>query len=256
MTHDKQCKQFYTQDDLPTILEEFEGINYPDMQTKRREMLYKNYTTSIENPKIPNKTHWVWFTNQEKPKEIPGRDLGRVMQSLATLHNSGLEWEYNFWTNNASLIPHTLNSIEPYDVQIRSLHEAPSLQEIRIAFDSAIDKHHYGTASDISRFVILKDFGGIYLDVDVGLHTAFEQKFLNSIDFFAYKDPLHGINCGLTGAKPNHPISAQMISNFAQNLKPDTDKEYLICTENNQQYTMLATGPDAQSIAFHQKSWH
>lgn len=70
--------------------------------------------------------------------------------------------------------------------------------------EEAYDKHQYAFVCDLARLIIVKKYGGIYLDIDVELIKPLES--LLKYDFFAGLDERGLCNTGEGfGAIPGHP---------------------------------------------------
>lgn len=139
------------------------------------KMLYENnYLKTCESDiKIPKKIHQIWLGS-----EIPNKYLD---YSLTWIKHHPT-WEYKLWTNN--------------DVDSLSMKN-------RKLFDSATNM---GMKSDIMRYAILEQFGGLYVDTDFECLKPFDD--LMYLDFFTgigYDSKLQ-LYIGLIASIPNHPI--------------------------------------------------
>lgn len=114
------------------------------------ERLYANYIKGVLNidQKIPKKIHQIWIG------DVPNY-VFELSEKIKNLHPS---WEYKLWTSN---------DIESYNLKNRRLYDA-------------ID--NLGGKSDIARYEILFNEGGIYMDTDFDMVKSFDE--LTNVDFF------------------------------------------------------------------------
>jgi mannosyltransferase OCH1-like enzyme len=142
---------------------------------KARILYQYNYinNNSIEQ-RIPKKIHQVWLGSAQIPKVYY-----KYMESWKQFHP---DWEYKLWTDK-----------DVKDVEITK----------RELFDTSINM---GMKSDILRYEILRQVGGIYVDTDFECLKPFDD--LLYLDFFtgmAY-DVKFILYNGLIASIPNHPV--------------------------------------------------
>lgn len=122
---------------------------------------------------IVKKIHYCWFGNNEKP-EI-------VKKCIETWKNVLPEYELIEW-NESNF---DVNSL-PYTKQ-------------------AYEAKKYAFVSDYARLIVLKEFGGIYLDTDVEVLKPLEP-FLENEMFCGFEND-DGVNSGLIlGCVKGHPF--------------------------------------------------
>jgi len=109
---------------------------------------------------IPKIIHQIWVG----PYRIPKREL----ESVRTLKEKLPDWEHHLWTDDARVIMSS-NMQEAYD--------------------------YYGTLGDyvaqanILRLFVVKEFGGVYMDIDFDVLAGFEGiDFSQSDSFFCWHD--------------------------------------------------------------------
>jgi hypothetical protein len=171
--------------------EDFEHLHFfKTMYDKRKELM------SLENEtmRIPKIAHFIWLG----PKAFPRESVENV-RSWVAKHP---DWTFNFWTDRARPTPVP-------GMQMRMV------QEFQFAklWDCFLRSDNYGEKSDVLRYEILCQEGGVYVDHDVRCYKAFD--LLNkTYDFYCGIDmPCTSSlpSCvfttnNLIGIKPGHPI--------------------------------------------------
>jgi mannosyltransferase OCH1-like enzyme len=173
-----------------------------------KDLFAKNSEAPVlADPTIPKVLHWIWVG----PKPFPERSKKKLL-SWQALHP---DWTLKFWTDN----PEKKAPIP--GMQVCSIHTLP-LSPISYLIPQACN---YGEQSDLIRYIILLNEGGVYVDHDVLAILPFDS--LRQYDFFAYLEtpfsiPFEGfddsirLNNGLVGARAGHPILKKVIENVAE----------------------------------------
>jgi mannosyltransferase OCH1-like enzyme len=148
-------------------------INSNEWQTAK--CLYDNnyIGDTMNTPKIPKKIHQIWLGS-----DLPDK-FKKFTESWKVLNP---DWEYKLWTDN------DVNTIK---ITKRRLFDFAS---------------NLGMKSDILRYEILKQFGGIYVDTDFECLKSFDD--LINLEFFtgvSYDDVFVNY-MGIIGSIPNHLI--------------------------------------------------
>ncbi|CRX38792.1 glycosyltransferase family 32 protein [Estrella lausannensis] len=158
---------------------------------KLTETLYNNNLTPIYPAlSIPKVVHQIWL-GSPVPKKFE-----KIMKTWMKWHG----WEYKLWTE-AEVAKITLVNPGIYQ-KVKNL----------------------GAKSDILRYEILYQFGGVYVDTDFECFCpAFFDWAAEQYDFFAGIETLKGcpklhICNALIGSKPGHPLLQRMLQEL-QNLK-------------------------------------
>lgn len=163
-----------------------------------------NYTDYFLNRtrSIPKKIHQIWLGG-----EIPDK----YTYLITTWLDKHPDWEYKLWTDK--------------DVKSLSMVNMP----LFVAMDNL------GAKSDILRYEIIFQYGGIYADTDFLCIQPFDD-FLH-LDFFSGSGPSafpFAFN-GLFGARPQHPILKKAITELSR---------MTLSSEKNYTEIMKKTGPD------------
>jgi mannosyltransferase OCH1-like enzyme len=149
--------------------------------------LYDRYNPSVvqcgPTLKIPKIIHQIWLGST-----VP--DVYKAfMQTWIDIH-CGQGWEYKLWTDD------NVHEIVLYNKKF---------------YDETVN---YGVKSDILRWEILYQQGGLYVDVDYECLRSFDM-FHYLYDFYTGIQPLDTeivqLGAALVGSKPGHPILKQCI---------------------------------------------
>ena len=167
--------------------------------------LYLHYFKEVKESnkwaKIPKTLHYIWLG----PKEFPIESISYV-NSWMQRHP---KWTVKFWTDDPDRpLPHS--GMEKHLISELSLSHLGSYVE---------RTDNFGEKSDLLRYEILFQEGGIYVDHDIECFHCFDA-LASSVDFFAGLEPPH-LNEGIDGrifpcnaifgAKPAHPVLAKTI---------------------------------------------
>lgn len=174
---------------------------------KVRELYEQNYVNTTDVvPNIPKKIHQIWLGSP-----LPDK-YKMYTKSWVKKHP---DWEYKLWT----------------DKDASSIHI-----EKREIFDKATNQ---GMKSDILRYEILRQFGGLYVDTDFECLKPFDD--LLYLDFFTGigYDSLLQLYIGLIASVPHHII----LDNTLSEIKSDY-------TGNKGSVIMNTTGANIFTKAF------
>ena len=173
--------------------------------------IYKNIISNLNAPreavnKIPYKIHHVWLTHPLSPKELDPLDIETVIKNHQLLEKNNKTWEHIIWTNQKSLLPHSISLLEEHNAKFKYNIEIREIQEFDTHFilfkkvQELIEKELWGLSSDIVRYAAIKHFGGVYTDLDFKINRDIEGE-LYKYDFFA-QDFVNNF----FAARANHPI--------------------------------------------------
>lgn len=152
-----------------------------------------------QQTKIPKVVHFIWLG----PRPFPPYSVENVRTWMA----QNPDWTFKYWTDRDRSPP--CNGME------RILVQQFPFQVLGSRF---ADSENYGEKSDILRYEILFQEGGVYVDHDAnclqpfdGLHSAY--------DFYCCLEAPHPlmagsrITCGngVIGARPGHPVIGKIL---------------------------------------------
>lgn len=166
------------------------------------EFLYANNFPLLSNysaeqpPKIPKVLHFIWVG----PKPFPRESINNLL-AWKKYHP---HWKMKFWTDSPE---------RPCPIEGMEKHLISEIPFQKIGH-LAKETKNYGEQSDILRYEILYQEGGVYADHDIDCFQSFDA--LNATyDFYCGMEAPHYIpelnahiapNNGLVGIKPHHPI--------------------------------------------------
>jgi mannosyltransferase OCH1-like enzyme len=174
-------------------ISDFEPINYErDWRWKLLNKLFENNWNNITKNRIygriPKRIHQIWL-GSELPEEYRGW--------TESWKKFNPDYEYKLWT----------------DVDVDSLN-LPN----RKAYDS-IDNN--GPKSDILRYHILNNFGGIYIDTDFECLKSFDEfSYLRFYTSVGYPSAIE-LYPGLIACIPHHPIIEKVTQEIDKVSKKD-----------------------------------
>lgn len=167
-----------------TSFEEAMDEGYTSQGYHNSKKLKKNYeryhfekTSYHEQPLIPKKIHQIWIGG-----EVPER-FKKLMETWKEKHP---DWEYKLWTDE--------------DIKTFVFEEPTTF----------FRAENVGAKSDIWRYEILQQQGGIYVDIDFECVKSLDV-LVHHHSFFAGIGGFDYINNAIIGSKPNHPILKKLI---------------------------------------------
>ena len=145
---------------------------------------------------IPKKIHQIWLGG----KDIPKRCL-KWMESWQKFNN---DWDYKLW-------------------------DEESIKELNIKdFDVYSQKLNPGYRSDIIRYIVLKKYGGLYVDTDFECVKKIPDKFL----YYKFVAGMMFSNNPIIGnailmSSPNYMLLEKVL-NYIKSIKYKNDINYII----------------------------
>jgi len=183
---------------------------------KVRELFINNYhsipTGNIIINRIPKKIHQIWLGS-----EIP-EQYARYAETWQKFHP---DWDYKLWTDE--------------DVKDIELTKP----------DVYYDAVNPAMKSDILRYEVLRQHGGLYVDTDFECLKSFEPlRYLNFFTGIGYDGKLQLYN-GLIASIPHHPI-LEYLTLYVKGYKGSKGSDILNATGANfftQIFNKVAEGP-------------
>lgn len=183
-----------------------------------------------EVDRIPKVIHFIWFG----PKPYPEQSKENV-KSWVAYHP---DWTVKFWSDSSMTEP-PVEGVEHH-------HFEEVQMQNRDLFDQS---QNPGEKSDILRYEILFQEGGVYVDHDIEALRTFDA-FNGSYDLYAFLETPH-INPvarvfffssnGLIGAIPGHPILGSTIQRVRQQWA-QAKKDFVgVSSENSYHIVMYRT---------------
>ena len=163
-----------------------------------------------ENCAIPRKIHQIWIGNQEIPEHCVA-----FSKEMREMHPN---WEYKLWRHEE-----IFDDLYKKDTFLQNYRKEPNI-------------YKWAFITDRIRLLLLRDFGGIYCDLDAKPIRPFDTIIdgLNSnITFFAGMKPSQNnntlIDCTVYGSAPNSRIIQECLNcyvstNWAHGCKTFNDR--------------------------------
>lgn len=120
-------------------------------------------------------SHKLWITGKEnKATEIPGDSL----LNLVDFVNGFSKWDHFLWVLNKQDIPQTIKVISEKlpNVQIREVRELRNFRG-KALFDYFLKNNFYCFASNVARFNVLYENGGLYSDIGWSIEKESKHLF-------------------------------------------------------------------------------
>jgi mannosyltransferase OCH1-like enzyme len=181
--------------DCMSVSKNFLNKELPDKWKIVQDLYESNIYQNTRANKIPKKIHQIW---------LGGSIPDNVKKLTQTIQDKNPDYEYKLWTDE---------DVIAYDFKNKELfYKAKNV----------------GQRSDILRYAILEEYGGIYLDADFIGYKSFDS--LLHLDFFvgvSYdKEPT--VYNGLIGTTPGCKIITE--ANFIYELKDSDNMDVIKST--------------------------
>jgi hypothetical protein len=199
-----------------------EDVEYLNFFKRIYELKEGLIGASDDFSRIPKVVHFIWIG----PRPFPRESVENVRTWMAK--NPG--WTFNFWTDRQRPLPCP-------GMKVRMIQD---LQFLKLR-DCFAKSDNYGEKSDVLRYEILYQEGGVYADHDVKCFKAFDP--LNkAYDFYCGIDMPYTSSLpscvfttnNLIGVKPEHPIlmrCMEMLSEKWDQIEqeyPGTDRDAML----------------------------
>lgn len=184
----------------------------------------KNYSRSLkqENLIIPKVIHFIWVGPNPFPQES--------IQNVESWLENHPDWTIKFWTDRKRQLPYPgmkLHLISEFNFESLG--------------DYYVDSDNYAEKSDLLRYEILNQEGGLYVDHDVKCFKPFTP-FHYNFHLYCGLEPPHqpilsssiSVNNNVIGTIPRHPVIKKCIENVHQRWRevaaayPGNDKDSVI----------------------------
>ncbi len=199
--------------------EDFKNIHrFKDIYTKNKDLQFLKQ----EEVRIPKVIHFIWLGPNPFPKES--------LENVRSWVEHHPNWTFKFWTDRRRALPHP--SME--------MHLVTDFKFTKLK-DCFQQSDNYAEKSDLLRYEILNQEGGLYVDHDVRCFKAFSP-FHYNFDLYCGLEPPHkpilsssiSVNNNIIGVKPGHPVMQKAIDRVKERWDevgmayPGDDKESII----------------------------
>ena len=173
---------------------------------------------------IPHIFHNIYFTSKDNPKEIKDSDVEIIKNNVLKTMLAFPDREYILWTDDNN-IQDTIRNIE--GLKIENIYGI-SDNDLNSELSEKIVSEDFGMASDILRAVLIKKYGGTYLDLDYAIYNySLLRDFINSYTLILGKDSLGKEYFGnaFIAASPNHSVLINYVNKIKNNLSMPDPKD-------------------------------
>ena len=232
------------------------SINYNDMYSSYTNLpkLVLEANDAVDEV-IPRIMHYIWFTNENNPKQIPKEFLENFKLELKKLDNynlSALEpWKAKLWVNCKDCIAPSLERISSmgYPVEIMQW-QSEDFGKTRSYLQETLTnlvgvKNAMGTIYDAARFIIAEKYGGFLPDFDYNTGNSTEIIVQRGYHSFTMTE----IN--YFGFKPQHKILTFLNDGISDLFKivENHNMNSVVFSLNANQFTgLFAYGPSLKAI--------
>lgn len=212
------CKQEPAKKQLSENFEDLTGKDLPTwkyiqtQEDKAHLNLFKQIYDSTKNylhepgstARIPRSVHFIWLG----PKPFPLKSI----ENVRTWMGKNPDWTFYFWTDR----------VRPLPVPGMTMRRVQDFSFLKLG-DCFSKTENFGEKSDVLRYEILYQEGGVYVDHDVKCFKSFEP-LNSSYDFYCGIDMPYTSNLpscvfttnNLIGIKPQHPIMLSCMNKLVE----------------------------------------
>lgn len=161
--------------------------------------------TTSDQLHIPKTIHIIWLTDTNEPTMLPLNWFSLFNETLRICRTQD-GWTYHLWLSCLSSLPFDFRC-DGFSIIIHLIHALAEEWIAPKAFETAMMQRNYGKASDILRYEILYQQGGVYIDVDFAFTQSVEWLHYH-YDFYSGMEGESSISAcnAMIGTKPRHPI--------------------------------------------------
>jgi len=196
-------------------------FNLENLKTKMINAFQSSKTDEVKIPKI---LHSVWFTDPKNPQEILSLEI--LVNNILELKNINESWSFKFWTNDKNLIPESVAVLEDLGVEIQEIDKFQDVFPLIDLIRLKLTQLDFAHASDLARYQIISNFGGVYADIDYKfINSGKLDKITQRYNFFK---PDISAFVSFFAASQNHPIFTHLITDLHKRFNPhESDQDYL-----------------------------
>ena len=199
--------------------EDYKNLHlFKDLYNKNIDLLLNKQN----DVKVPKVIHFIWLG----PNPYPNESLENIRSWIEHHPN----WTFKFWTDRCRLLPHPR----------MELHLVSDFKFTKLE-DCFQESDNYAEKSEVLRYEILDQEGGIYVDHDVKCFKSFAT-FHTHFDLYCGLEAPHQpilsssisvTNC-IIGVRPGHPVMKAVIDRVKEKWQeigmayPGDDKESIV----------------------------
>lgn len=175
-----------------------------------RNQAHRENSSVRQTPLIPKELHFIWVGPHELPQ--------RYLDNITTWHQANPDYNITLWVDRERNIPYSYINVK--DIETIGL-------KLKRRYNKSAT---FAEKSNIIRYEVLNNYGGIYSDIDVVCHKSFDP-LVNAYEFFIGMEDVWPMvenhylkTCNaVVGSKPHHPIWPTVIKKIDKNWKKNSD---------------------------------
>lgn len=209
--------------------------------------------------KIPAFSHRIWLTSSSTPKEIPDIDLNHITNTIELMNESSFKWKHIIWVNKPAFELNTIKMLQAKNVEIFDISRLGNHLNQK-DLEIMINKRSFSEASDLIRYLALKEYGGVYVDTDFELLKPIDNlmqqfSFLAAEHLYYYRPPddngFDTLGSAFLAASAEHPVITKTIEIIERNIHSKKLPKYISNTCYIKDIIWVKTGPMALTVAFY-----
>jgi len=225
-----------------------EGIRPEGAKLLEFSSLAQKYDDVAPKHGVPHITHHIWVGHQDADGNFKQPNDINQSVTLQTIDQFDASWKHYFWTNDVKSVPEAIKNDLRFEVKLlKDIENLALKDQIEML---AKNKFFGAAAGDVLRLSVLKEFGGVYLDMDYKVAKSLND-LANKYDFVSGYDSADGGYMGnaFIMACKEHPILASALERIERNLS-DKAPEHITNPYTLFNWVIMATGPAAFTSAF------
>ena len=244
--------------DMDRIFQQ-ESLDNNRLKNKPIMNLKKESCSSDQDFNIPKNLHYVWLSSTQYTDAYRKEKFPSHNKYLEENLDSTKGWNQYLWTNDSSFIPKDIREkLESKGVKILSLDSLSSSEDksssLLKAAQQFAEEKSFGLATDIARYLIIQEKGGVYIDGDYKLFNIDGLETLmcsyNSV-FGVERGYDVRLGNGFLAADPNNNVIKEVIDLSYRNIfEGNSAPDYVKYPCTNIMRTLVTTGPVTLSVAF------
>lgn len=181
--------------------------------------------------KIPAITHHIYFSSNIK--KLNDFYIAKMTANFEKLNALESRWKHYIWTNNPEIFPQEIIHFKGVEIKdINELNGHILYQNLIYVLNKGVNSRAYfAEGSDILRFMVVNQFGGIYQDMDYEIYNAKAlESLMKKFDFIGGRENNNSesyYGSAFFAAKANHPILNNAIEMKYRNLDDKKMPEYI-----------------------------
>lgn len=172
----------------------------------------------INDRPIEKISHHIWLSNHAdkgKSKEVREKDFQSLLSQYAKMDKDDFNFRHIFWVNDENLIPFTVQKLQSLrNVEVININSLQNESQSLTLIKNLLEEGIYGVAIDLTKYEVLRIFGGIVLDLNYKITTSNNlSHVLDAYSFIGSGNIGYGrinIENSMIAASKNHPILTEI----------------------------------------------